>query len=198
MARATQAPSGKATSQKFSRALELGWTKADDKKISLLNRLIEVKVENGERMMRLEPDPRHVQIALHDLGLDKRVVRMMLSSLANTNYQRRSAQSSGPSRCVFRSMARDLPSALDAGSEGGKEHVWGPGSGKRRSADAWWADLHVFRRFLIQPEVQSLTVKVDSDLAGCKKTRWTNRLLHTDAVANMCRGARVQPRRSRA
>ena len=34
----------------IKRRAELGWTKADDKKVSVFNRLIELKVENGERV----------------------------------------------------------------------------------------------------------------------------------------------------
>ena len=56
----------------IKRRSELGWTEADEKKTSLPNLLAELKVENGERMLRFEPDQRHVQLALHDLRLDKK------------------------------------------------------------------------------------------------------------------------------
>ena len=38
-------------------------SKETTKNISLLNRLIELKVENEKRMLRFELDPRHVQLA---------------------------------------------------------------------------------------------------------------------------------------
>eukprot|EP00971_Amphidinium_carterae_P156875 3109968-Amphidinium_carterae.1 len=39
--------------------------------ITLLNRIIELKTDGGKRWIQYEPDPRHVQIARADLGLDK-------------------------------------------------------------------------------------------------------------------------------
>ena len=50
------------------------WTKADENTISLLTPLIELRVENGERIVRFEPNPRYVEFALH-LGFDKKDAR---------------------------------------------------------------------------------------------------------------------------
>ena len=44
---------------------------------SLFNRPIELKVENGERMLRVEPDPRHAQVALHELGFAKKNAKLL-------------------------------------------------------------------------------------------------------------------------
>ena len=67
----------------IKRRAELAWTKAVDKIISLLNRLIELRVKNGERLLRFEPDPRHVQIALHDLGPHKKKAKPLSSAGAS-------------------------------------------------------------------------------------------------------------------
>ena len=40
---------------------ELGWAKADDKNSSLISWLIELPVETGQRVLRVELDPRHVR-----------------------------------------------------------------------------------------------------------------------------------------
>ena len=37
---------------------ELGWAKADDTNISLLNGVIELRLEKGERVLRFELDPK--------------------------------------------------------------------------------------------------------------------------------------------
>ena len=47
--------------------------KADDKNMFLLNQLIDLWVQNGERLLRFEPDLRRVQIALYGLALDKKM-----------------------------------------------------------------------------------------------------------------------------
>ena len=49
--------------------------KADDKNMFLLNQLIDLWVQNGERLLRFEPDLRRVQIALYGLALDKKNVK---------------------------------------------------------------------------------------------------------------------------
>eukprot|EP00971_Amphidinium_carterae_P343662 6483564-Amphidinium_carterae.2 len=41
----------------------------DDKIVALLNRIIELKTDGETRQIQYEPDPRHVQIALAELGL---------------------------------------------------------------------------------------------------------------------------------
>ena len=67
----------------IKRRAELGWTEADDKNISVLNRLTELRVENGELVLKFELDPRPVQTALHDLGFDKKNVTPLASVGAN-------------------------------------------------------------------------------------------------------------------
>ena len=126
----TRAPSGKDTVQKCLRAVAReshcgvlvsscrstqSWAKADDKKVSLLNRLIELRVESGERVLRFEPDPRHVQIALHDLGLDKKNVKPLSSPGPHDHEFTCHDESPEEERTKFRSitmrpvfMAQDL------------------------------------------------------------------------------------------
>ena len=57
----------------LKRTALLGFADGDDRTDRLLNRIIELKVVDGVPVLDFEPDPRHVQIALADLGLQGKV-----------------------------------------------------------------------------------------------------------------------------
>ena len=67
----------------IKRRAELGWIETDDENISLFNRLVALQVKNGERVLRFEPDPRHVNVALHGVGPDKKHAKPLSSPGAN-------------------------------------------------------------------------------------------------------------------
>ena len=46
----------------------LGYGDGHDKTISLLNRMITLEVDAGRRRVVYEPDPRHIEILLHQFG----------------------------------------------------------------------------------------------------------------------------------
>ena len=141
----------------------------------LFNQLIELKVENGEGMLRFEPDPSHVQIALRDLGLDKKSAKPLSSPSADDVEFACQGQLPEEERHHDASSVLGAgPSALDAASERGSEKDAGAHGGcleaVKRIGDLMGRPRCV-QRFPLQPEVQSLTVKVDSDLAGRTETR---------------------------
>ena len=60
----------KALSEKMilKRRAILGYGDGHDKTISLLNRMITLEVDAGRRRVVYEPDPRHIEILLHQFG----------------------------------------------------------------------------------------------------------------------------------
>ena len=165
----------------IKRRAELGWTSADDKKISLLNRLIELKVENGERVLRFEPDPRHVQIALHDLGFNKKGAKPLSSPGANDVEFACQDELPEDERTKFRSitmriafLAQDLPHLMHPVKEAARKMqlpTLGAWRRLKRIGRYLLGRPRCVQRFMLQPEVEALTVKTDSDHAGCKETR---------------------------
>ena len=47
----------------------LGWQASDDKRVTILNRLIDFRDSGGERVVTLEPDPRHMDLLRETCGL---------------------------------------------------------------------------------------------------------------------------------
>ena len=95
---------------------------------------------NGRQ--RFETDPRHVQIALHNLGIDETNAKPLSSPGAHDHEFSSQGELQEEGRTGFRSITVRLAFLV----------------GRPRCV----------QRFPFQPEVQSLTVKVDSDFAGGK------------------------------
>ena len=102
---------------------------------------------------------RHAQIVLHDLGFDKKSAEPLSSPSANDVALACQGELPEEERTKFRSItlrpAFMAPSVFDAASE------------KRQRERCRWPRCRAW----LQPEVQWLTVKVDSDFAGCKESR---------------------------
>ena len=162
----------------------LGFEEGDDREIHFLNRLIRVGKHNGRQAVFLEPDRKHLDLLIRELGLDtakgvdtpdvkKSVDQQMLESkspilgkdLAKTYRS-----------CVMRAayLSQDRPDISHT--------VKDLARGMVNPTEAKWSDLKRLGRFLKkypdftqifaeQRMPNSIRVQVDSGHAGCAVTR---------------------------
>ena len=160
----------------------LGFARGDDRSATLLNRIIELKVIGGKPTLCFEPDPRHAQIAIRDLGLDGEKTKGLSAPGANdetfedaTLIEERSGQ------LRFRSVAmrlsflgQDSPHLQQPVKEASRlMQVPTVGALNRLKRIGRYLVEHprCVQHFVLQPRVEEVVVKSDSDHAGCKRTR---------------------------
>ena len=177
----------------------LGFEEGDDREIHFLNRLIRVGKHNGRQAVFLEPDRRHVDLLIRELGLEtakgvdtpdvkKSVDQQMLESkspilgkdLAKTYRS-----------CVMRAayLSQDRPDISHT--------VKDLARGMVNPTEAKWSDLKRLGRFLKkypdftqifaeQRMPSSIRVQVDSDHAGCGVTRRSTTGMIGSTYAQTC------------
>ena len=64
----------------------LGFGDSHDKTISLLNRIITLEVDAGRRRVVYEPDPRHIELLLHQFGFGKKTKGVATPSEKSKEY----------------------------------------------------------------------------------------------------------------
>ena len=91
----------RALESKLKELMKIGWTKADDKTIPLLNRLMESRVEKGERVLRFERLRDMCKLRYTIWALTRKMPTQGANdSLVKMSYQWRRGQSSDPPQCV--------------------------------------------------------------------------------------------------
>lgn len=165
----------------------LDFEESDDREIHVLNRLIRVGKHNGRQAVFLEPDRRHVDLLIRELGLEtakgvdtphvkKSVDQQMLES--KSPVLRKDLTKTYRS-CVMRAayLSQDRPDSPDIShtvKDLAREMV--------NLTEAKWSDQKRLGRFLKkypdftqifaeQRMPSSIPVQVDSDHAGCAVTR---------------------------
>ena len=169
------------TKMLIKRRAMLGFDSKHDKTVTILNRIIELKIEGGQEVMTYEPDPRHVEIVVASLGLDQDKSKAVSTPGVKSAEMENNELLTGDMVRKFRSvcmrlayMAVDLPHLLFSTKEASR-CMSAPTSGA-------WARLKRVGRFLKghprciqkfprQGPVKEFRMMVDSDHAGCLRTR---------------------------
>ena len=161
----------------------LGWGSNDDKRVTLLNRIIELHDYLGGRAKTLtyEPDPRHVEIILRSLNLDakaKSVVTPAVRTKPEGNDDEPLAEAevrdyrSTCMRIAF--LAQDLPHLLYASKEIARKMqkpTRGAFAAMKRIGRFLKGAPRCIQTYHMQDPCGELVVLSDSDFAGCMETR---------------------------
>ena len=154
----------------------LGFGDGHDKTISLLNRIITLEVDAGRRRVVYEPDPRHIEILLHQFGFGNKKAKgvatpsekskeygdtTLLDESLHTNFR------SGTMRLSYVSM--DLPHLQQAANKTARAMA-APHRGAlarlKRAVRFLQQHPRVVQCFEEQEACTTLTIKSDSDWAG--------------------------------
>ena len=160
----------------MKRRAKLGFGEEDDKHTSILNRLISLEVKGGKRRITYEPDPRHQQLLVRNLGLDDPKAKG-----TNTPTERTPANSDvrpleGSQVTAYRSatmrlnyLAQDMPHLQFAANKGAK-HMAKPIKGGMARLKRAARFLKRHPRWIIvfteQEWTDKIQTRVDSDWAG--------------------------------
>ena len=161
----------------------LGWGSGDDKRVTLLNRIIELHEHFGGRARTLtyEPDPRHVEIILRSLNLDakaKSVVTPAVRTKPSNDDEDPLAETevrdyrSTCMRIAF--LAQDLPHLLYASKEIARKMLKptrGSYAAMKRIGRFLKGAPRCLQTYSMQDPSGELVVLSDSDFAGCMETR---------------------------
>ena len=161
----------------------LGWGNGDDKRVTLLNRIIELHNYFGGRAKTLtyEPDPRHVEIILRSLNLDTKAKSVVTPAVrakpeGNDNDPLAEAEvrdyRSTCMRIAF--LAQDLPHLLYASKEIARKMqkpTRGAYTAMKRIGRFLKGAPRCVQTYHMQDPCGELVVLSDSDFAGCMETR---------------------------
>jgi len=156
----------------------IGRDAADDCRVCMLNRIIEYDKARDE--ITYEPDPRHAQIAIEQLGM-KGCKGVSTPGTTETGDDIECDTLSPMETALYRSatmrvcyLAQDIPAIQFAGKECAR-FMSSPntqGMAKlKRLARYLRANPRWVQHFIRQQPVKSFLVKSDSNFAGCKLTR---------------------------
>jgi hypothetical protein len=159
----------------------LGFDRQDDKSVAFLNRIVELGTDAQGDYVTYEPDPRHSEILVKQLGLEGNVSKPVATPGVKSELVLDDRLLEGTQARLYRSvcmrvgfLAQDSPHLQYSAKEAAR-HMSSPTMGG-------WQRLKRLGRFLKgkprcvqyfrrQRLVAKLIVKVDSDHAGCLETR---------------------------